>query len=324
MLKLIDIFRRYRTVYSNYLKVIFQILLKKREVKVIFRDNSVFPKGNYTISRNLSIAFTHLMLEKTNIGFILNNVKVDNMSNEIEFAFMDHDLSIKDGIFNGDIGGVFVQETYSKLHVMDRIVVDIGANIGDTALYFQIKGAKAVYAFEPFPHSFKLLEQNIKRNSIKENIIIKNIACGEHGSLMIDPEYKSDERDELKETIGGVQIESWNLKDIIKFIEKSHTPPFTLKCDCEGCEYSLILGADIEDLQLFSEIMIEYHYGYKDLKDKLENAGFQVNYQKPSKNKNPRHNKIGFLGMLHAIQPSPKDKDVGYNQNNQTLTDEQV
>ena len=46
-----------------------------------------------------------------------------------------------------------------------------------------------------------------------------------------------------------------------------------LKIDCEGCEYDSILHTPDIALQRFSHIQIEYHLGYRDLKEKLEKYG---------------------------------------------------
>jgi hypothetical protein len=51
--------------------------------------------------------------------------------------------------------------------------------------------------------------------------------------------------------------------------------------DCEGCEYESILNANENTLQKFSHILIEYHHGYKDLKEKLEKSGFKVSVTRP-------------------------------------------
>jgi hypothetical protein len=42
------------------------------------------------------------------------------------------------------------------------------------------------------------------------------------------------------------------------------------------------LNASIDDLSKFSHIQIEYHFGYQNLKTKLEECGFEVTCTKPS------------------------------------------
>ena len=39
-----------------------------------------------------------------------------------------------------------------------------------------------------------------------------------------------------------------------------------LKMDCEGSEYRIILNTDKKILRKFTQIIMEYHFGYKNLK----------------------------------------------------------
>lgn len=56
-------------------------------------------------------------------------------------------------------------------------VLDIGANIGCTALLFS-DIAKEVYAFEPSPSTFSLLEKNIQDNFKVRNVHLHNYGLG--------------------------------------------------------------------------------------------------------------------------------------------------
>ena len=63
-----------------------------------------------------------------------------------------------------NIGGLIsenlVYEQYKILDVSNKDVVDVGAALGDTAIYFALKGAKHVYAFEPYPYSYNIAKKN--------------------------------------------------------------------------------------------------------------------------------------------------------------------
>ena len=277
--------------------------MKRRIIRVKFKGNEIHPKGVFNISRGLAIGLAKIDIIK---GSKISNIGIDNSGNYISFDYNNQRLTFKDGIFNGDIAGVFFEETYSRLHIKDRIVLDIGANIGDTAIYFALNGAKLIYAFEPFPYSYKILEYNVSQFPLKTNIITYNAACGPHGTVKISPEYVNDERDELKEMPDGVNTPSYSLNDLIALVKLEIKLQYVLKMDCEGCEYDLILEASNEDLNKFSEIMVEYHYGYTELKNKLERAGFIVWYQNPSRVKNPRHSRSGYQGLLYAYQSSER------------------
>jgi len=47
---------------------------------------------------------------------------------------------------DGDIGGVFALEEYKIIKPENEIVVDIGASIGDSSMYFALNGASYVIA----------------------------------------------------------------------------------------------------------------------------------------------------------------------------------
>ena len=87
------------------------------------------------------------------------------------------------------------------------------------------------------------------------------------------------------------------LTNLTKIVEKFNLKGASLKMDCEGCEYN-ILETPENILGTFQEIIIEYHYGYTNLKEKLEKAGFRV------KNTKPTLYKMGarklLMGYLHA------------------------
>ena len=71
------------------------------------------------------------------------------------------------------------------------------------------------------------------------------------------------------------------LEDILKESNLEPNGSIVMKIDCEGCEYEIILSANEKVLQKFSYIMIEYHYGYKNLKEKLKKSGFKVSITRP-------------------------------------------
>ena len=46
--------------------------------------------------------------------------------------------------------------------------------------------------------------------------------------------------------------------------------------ECEGCEYEPVPNADPGNLAVFSQIVIECHNGYREIKRHLEAAGFST------------------------------------------------
>jgi len=57
-------------------------------------------------------------------------------------------------------------------------VVDIGASIGDSSIYFALNGASYVIALEPYPYTFNLAVKNVKVNNLNDKIKILNAGYG--------------------------------------------------------------------------------------------------------------------------------------------------
>ena len=96
----------------------------------------------------------------------------------------------------------FIEEQYKNLNVKDKNVIDVGANIGDSAIYFALKGATHVYAFEPYPYSYNLAKENIKLNGLKDIITLINEGCGKNGAIRIG-RVKNYGNNDLKNTKQG-------------------------------------------------------------------------------------------------------------------------
>ncbi|MEM4067576.1 MAG: FkbM family methyltransferase [Candidatus Micrarchaeaceae archaeon] len=193
----------------------------------------------------------------------------------------------------------FFEEQYRWLDVKGKDVVDIGANIGDTAIYFALKNAKHVYAFEPYPYSYNLAVKNKKANGFEEKVTLLNEACGgKRGKIKIGMNYENRGGTDLKSFNKGKVVRIVTLKDIVRRFKINRG---ILKVDCEGCEYGIILNAKKETLKKFDQIMIEYHYGYKNLVKKLKETGFHVKIIAPIFYFNPEaenHNMI--IGLIYA------------------------
>jgi FkbM family methyltransferase len=126
-----------------------------------------------------------------------------------------------------------------------KTILDIGANIGTTSLYFASLNAKAnIISFEPHPDTFKRAEENIKLNSFR-NIELLNIGLGEQKA-----ELKLYEVNENNPGMNRILAEETNLPykiiqvDLLdKIMEEKSIPPVDfIKIDVEGFEYSVLKG----------------------------------------------------------------------------------
>jgi len=168
---------------------------------------------------------------------------------------------------------------YKWLDVKAKDVVDVGAYIGDSAICFALRGAKHVYAFEPYPYSYNIAKKNIRLNHLGNKITLFNEGCGKSGFVTIKEDYENTVGTDLKNFQKGKKVRVESLDEIVKRFNLKHA---ALKVDCEGCEYDLILNASDKILHAFDQIIIEYHYGYRNLVKKLRQAGFIVKYSLPA------------------------------------------
>ena len=144
------------------------------------------------------------------------------------------------------------------------MVIDVGAFVGDTAMYFILKGAGRVIAIEPLPANYEELLDNIHLNGIEGRIIPINAMVSSRRMIVEIPtnvpiNIRGGSINEFKRHDAGdyVNIESITLSDVInKF--KVNPANAVLKLDCEGCEYDIILN-DYEHVKLFKEVIFEYH-----------------------------------------------------------------
>lgn len=194
----------------------------------------------------------------------------------------------------------FADRVYGWLDVKGRQVVDIGANIGDTAIYFAVNGARHVYAYEPFPHSFDTAKRNVQSNGLSGRITLLNEALGLHEEkVLVGKRFRSDASSTMKQFKRGREVAVTTLHDIVKKNRIGNGA--VLKIDCEGGEYGTILNAPDSTLRKFSQMMIEYHYGYANLERKLRSAGFAVRHTLPKRTFNASakdHNM--FIVLIYA------------------------
>ena len=159
----------------------------------------------------------------------------------------------------------FIKEQYKDVSVKGKSVIDIGGAFGDTAIYFLLNGAEHVYCYDPDLDACNIASKNMALNGITSGV-----------------EIFSKAMDTLAEAKG---------------LPGLRHP--VLKIDCEGCEYPLLLKNRDEDILLFDEIIIEYHYGYLDLRNRLLKLGYKVKVTKPRR---AMEQAKGAAGLLHAVK----------------------
>lgn len=189
---------------------------------------------------------------------------------------------------------VFADQAYSWLDVPGREVLDIGAFIGDSAIYFAVRGARRVLAVEPFPASFRLLQANIAANGLDNLVTTVCAGAGCDGSVEVPP-GTSGISTELTFSPSGVAVPTYSLGTLLARCDWELDA--VAKIDCEGGEYPLLMCASAGDLRRFRRYLVEYHYGIQGLARKLADAGFDVWHtdERPLAKPDGRSQRLGLL-----------------------------
>lgn len=177
-------------------------------------------------------------------------------------------------------------------------ILDIGAGIGD----FSIFAAKCfpnatVYAFEPIPNSYSLLNANVLANKVNNIRTFPLAIFGKAESRILHTTggeavqygYREDDPNPSK----GIRVDGKTLEEVF---EEFHIEECgLLKIDCEGGEYEILLSTPDAVLRKIKRISLEYHEGVsdftrKDLAEYLGRNGFRVQIRP-----NRAHDDLGLL-----------------------------
>lgn len=157
---------------------------------------------------------------------------------------------IEDAYLNSR-GEVFESETCKLFATLcnkqDSVVLDVGANIGLTALLFGDIAHK-VYAFEPSPSTFNFLETNIKQSK-KRNIELYNFGLGDSSfettlsfpACFSAGAFISSQCEKFSDYIN----ENVRIQTIDAFVNDHQIDKINLiKLDVEGFETKVLAGAE--------------------------------------------------------------------------------
>lgn len=188
--------------------------------------------------------------------------------------------------------GVPVQEGWS--------VIDIGAGIGDYCLHAAYGNAGVnMVAFEPFPGSYSLLQQNLVLNGLESIRTYQKAVWGSNGTLklnldtgeplqFISQEISTSDNGDNYLMVDALSLEAVLTSELLEEVD-------LLKMDCEGAEYEILLNAPTKVLERIKRIIMEYHniddeHHHQMLVAFLEKQGYRVTcYQ------NFVHQHIGYL-----------------------------
>jgi len=151
-----------------------------------------------------------------------------------------------------------INRSYGWMAVKDRVVLDVGANIGAFTHWALANGAKEVWAFEPDKENFELLTKNVgsdARAKLHNSALVSSDAKSidffltdgtNHGNYSM---YSIRGREKV--TVGAS-----NFSKVLGSVL-----PEAIKMDCEGAEYDLLLNGGTFTLpDSVREFSMELHY----------------------------------------------------------------
>ncbi|WP_161952087.1 FkbM family methyltransferase [Thermoplasma sp. Kam2015] len=217
------------------------ILLKKFPIESI-PNRSIRYKLNEITDLNLTLKDLILDLfhneRKANNFKRYINVGIDTAKIYFNVDNRSSKFSFKETFFYGQ---------YSYFDYKDKVVIDVGAQTGDSVLYFYMRGARKVIAFEPLPHNFDVLKKNIELNAL--DCECYDVALGSDDKIMTV-------------NFSGDMVNAFGTGDKINIkmrrLDDYDLSPDLIKIDVEGFEMDVLRGA-LQTLEKTKEIIIEVH-----------------------------------------------------------------
>ena len=194
----------------------------------------------------------------------------------------------------------FTDKYSVQLDVEGKTVLDLGANILDTALQYVKNGADKVYSYEALPSTYKIAQENLALNKqYSDKILLFNKAISK------DEIFEIPDEEEVFSAVASsynskankkvYQIETITVNQLIDMIPEQVE---VMKMDIEGSEFELV-----EDTKwdYFDELLIEYHsfltgISYTIITDKLKELNFNVEIIPTS------YYDIEDVGLIHATK----------------------
>ena len=137
---------------------------------------------------------------------------------------------------------------YLELDKENPVIVDAGAHIGMTTIYFKMLFPKSrIIAFEPVPANFELLKKNVEENQLENVELYQAVVAPKSGMLRIhepigEGAWKSGAGIIPKgwkgiQTSREIKVEAVGIQEIL------HDKIDIFKMDIEGMEYEIIRNA---------------------------------------------------------------------------------
>ena len=234
-------------------KIVYELMNKlgyRIENKKKIRKAELLFLNKFGVKENLDLFYT-CRNYISNLNKKFKNLTLVHHKDGFLVGFLDLVIYVESSDEFFILNEVFVENEYNFLTNSGSIVIDIGANVGISSLFFsKLNYVEKIYAFEPVKETFEQAQYNLGLNGkIHKVEWIKNIGLG-----------KEDYKDTFKynkNSKGKVGVRSKSSlnsditvetevqicdasSEISKILNDIKTKKIILKIDCEGAEYEII------------------------------------------------------------------------------------
>ncbi|WP_308992656.1 FkbM family methyltransferase [Mariniflexile litorale] len=271
-------------LYTLINKLGYRIVNKNKE-----RAQLMLPLKKYGIKKNFNILFQSKYYIQ-NLENKFKDLTIVNHKEGFLVGFLDLNIYVESEEEFHILNEIFVRNDYDFITGSKSILIDIGANIGITSLFFsRLDFVDRIYAFEPVKDTFELAQYNFSLNDkIQKIATIKNIGLGSNSRkelFLFDKNCKGNTglrgksspsyRNNISAKEREVQIESATF-EIGSIIAENSNRKVIVKMDCEGGEYEIL--EDLFQSGMIDKIdvlLLEWHdKGSKVIEDMLIHSGF--------------------------------------------------
>lgn len=153
-----------------------------------------------------------------------------------------------------------INRSYGRLDVKDRVVLDVGANIGAFTCWALQKGAEKVIAVEPEENNFNMLVLNTQPYTHDHSFILCNSALTKdkdgEGVLYLSKTGKNPGNSSTTPRRGRVEVPINYMT--VSELKKRNPEIHVAKIDCEGAEYDFIEEL-ILSYPMLKQVALEMH-----------------------------------------------------------------
>lgn len=180
---------------------------------------------------------------------------------------------------------IFFYDAYALDYDLNgKTVIDIGAGIADSSIFFASKGAR-VFAFEPSVGSYLIGMENVRSNNFELQIKLVNKAVTdvekEENLMVFAGEYRNTAimkpnglHTSAKNGYTVQPTRTTTLATILR--ENSLDTVDLLKIDAEGAEFDILSASSTDALSKVRNIVLEYHRNPEQLIAFLKSLGYAV------------------------------------------------